>query len=208
MAGIIWSLSWPLICYELSVELASLVFRNQEPLLCTMAGAAWVIPFFIGIYGREPGKRDQWREFGRKEAAGWGLLGIGGSLLVNTLIKISGIARIFPGFSQVSPQIYRLPFVLQFCAAGIGIPVAEELIFRGLMFGHVREEWPFARSAVITSLLFGIYHGNVLQAAYGFVMGMLFALGMEKKGTILVPITMHIWANVASLAITWFQGTG
>lgn len=59
-----------------------------------------------------------------------------------------------------------------FLYAGLGAPIAEELLFRGLI---LRTMEPYGkRFAVFTSaLLFGIFHGNPVQAPYAFAVGLV-----------------------------------
>ena len=141
-----------------------------------------------------------------KEAGFQILSGIAACLTVNTLIKISRIAVLFPGFSRRSGQFYGPSLYLQFCAMGVVIPITEELIFRGFGFGELREKLDFSLSAFVSAALFAFWHGNMVQGVYGFCMGLIFSWAMEKKGTILAPILMHMSANLASVALTALWG--
>lgn len=200
----LWNLCWPILFYGLLTDTASLILRDLSPLACTLIGAAAAIPFLWKAYKK---RGNQTRKLNLKEALLCMAGGIGACILVNTLISASGIARVFTGFSEISEQLYEPPLWLQVCAMGVGIPIAEELVFRGLVFGKAREDRPFFQSAVLSALLFGIYHGNVLQGIYGFFMGILFAWVMERKKTVLAPVFMHMSANLVSVAVTVIQNT-
>lgn len=202
--SILWNLCWPILFYGFLVDIASLLFGELGSLAGTLIGAAAAIPFLWKAYRK---RGYQTRKLHVTDILGCAAGGIGGCILVNTLIKVSGIARVCTGFSEVSPQLYGQPLWLQVCAMGVGIPIAEELVFRGLVFGKAREDRPFFQSAAISALLFGIYHGNVLQGIYGFFMGMPFAWVMERKKTILAPVFMHMSANLLSVAVTVIQKT-
>ena len=82
----------------------------------------------------------------------------------------------------------------QIVTMGVAVPAAEEVAFRGLGFVKLRENCPFWQAALLSSALFGVYHGNVLQGIYGFIMGMIFAWAMERKNTIAAPFFMHMAA--------------
>lgn len=200
----LWNLCWPILFYGLLTDTASLIFRDLVPLACTLIGAVSATPFLWKAYKK---RGNQTRKLNLTEVLLCMAGGIGGCILVNTLIRASGIARVFTGFSEISPGLYGPPLWLQVCAMGVGIPIAEELVFRGLVFGKAREDRPFFQSAVLSALLFGIYHGNVLQGMYGFSMGILFAWVMERKKTILAPVFMHMSANLLSVAVTVIQNT-
>jgi membrane protease YdiL (CAAX protease family) len=84
-----------------------------------------------------------------------------------------------------------------YVAAGIGAPVAEEILFRGVVFAAIRDAgWP--RLALMGSaLLFGAVHFNLgaLVPLTGF--GMLLALVYDRTGSLLAPIAAHMVFNAA-----------
>lgn len=60
------------------------------------------------------------------------------------------------GYGQISQQFeYALAFLMLVLIA----PVAEEILFRGYLFGKLRQHVPLWVAIFITSLLFGIVHG-------------------------------------------------
>jgi len=59
------------------------------------------------------------------------------------------------GFSQLSGQF---EYILAFISLVIVAPVAEEIIFRGYLFGKLRKYTPLWIAILITSLLFAIVH--------------------------------------------------
>lgn len=46
---------------------------------------------------------------------------------------------------------------------GIVAPAAEEMIFRWLIYLRLRDWLKMPVAAVISGLIFGIYHGNIVQ---------------------------------------------
>ena len=84
-----------------------------------------------------------------------------------------------------------------YLAAGIGAPVAEEILFRGVIFATIRDSgWP--RVALLGSaILFGAVHFNLgaLVPLTGF--GMLLALVYDRTGSLLAPIAAHMVFNAA-----------
>lgn len=64
---------------------------------------------------------------------------------------------------------HSVPMYLYACLLG---PVAEEILFRGLV---LRSLQPYGKkfAIVISSLLFGLFHGNVMQAPFAFVVGLV-----------------------------------
>lgn len=59
-----------------------------------------------------------------------------------------------------------------FLYMGLGAPIVEEIIFRGLILRGL-EPWGKRFAIVASSLLFGLFHGNLIQSPYAFVVGLV-----------------------------------
>lgn len=81
-------------------------------------------------------------------------------------------------------------------------PVLEEGAFRLVLYGWLRRFMAFLPAAVISSLAFGMYHGNWIQGTYAFFLGMVLAWGYEGSEYRRYPmaVLMHGAANLAVLA--------
>ena len=60
---------------------------------------------------------------------------------------------------------------------------------------------------MISAAFFGIYHGNVLQAVYAFVLGGIFAWFLEMGGNKWTSVLMHIGANTWILIFSEYAQT-
>ena len=58
------------------------------------------------------------------------------------------------------------PFIIQVLATAVGAPIVEELMFRGVIYRRLRRMAGVIPSAIIVSLLFGVYHGNWIPVSY------------------------------------------
>lgn len=85
---------------------------------------------------------------------------------------------------------------------GIIAPVAEEMIFRWLIYLRLRDWLKMPVAAVISGLIFGIYHGNIVQGIYASILGTAFAWILEMSGNIYSSMLLHIGANIWSLLIS------
>jgi len=99
------------------------------------------------------------------------------------------------------PIVVSWPGVLLFLLAG---PVAEELFFRGYIYGFLRQTFGISLSVAASALVFALMHGSwaVPQMAGGIV----FALAYEYSRNLWVPVGLHIGANSAVLLAAWFAG--
>ena len=82
---------------------------------------------------------------------------------------------------------------------GIIAPLAEEIVFRWLIYLRLRDYMKMGTAAVISGLIFGIYHGNLVQAVYAGLLGMLFAYFLDISGCLLSSVLLHMGANIWSL---------
>lgn len=128
------------------------------------------------------------------------VLGIAACLALNGLMNLSGLMRIYEeNLAEVGAALYQGRLVTEFLGMVILTPFVEELIFRGLIFRRLKE-WISPTAAILCSaLIFGIYHGNLLQNCYAAVIGLLLAWLYEKYQHLLAPILAHICANLCSL---------
>ncbi len=81
-------------------------------------------------------------------------------------------------------------------------PVAEELIFRGLIFRYARHAFPFWVANIWQALLFGLVHGNFIQGIYAFVMGLFLGFLCHRGRGIKYSIPVHIIYNIIGI---WFS---
>lgn len=86
---------------------------------------------------------------------------------------------------------------------GILTPLAEELVYRGIVFARLRAAFDLLPGAVISAFLFGLSHGNLRQGVYGFVMGMVFAVCYEASRVFAVPFLLHSLCNLTVLIMNF-----
>ena len=94
------------------------------------------------------------------------------------------------------------PFIIQVLATAVGAPIVEE--FRGVIYRRLRRMAGVIPSAIIVSLLFGVYHGNWIQAPYAFLLGLACVYVYERYKSIIAPMILHGTANFVAVLITFF----
>jgi uncharacterized protein len=81
-------------------------------------------------------------------------------------------------------------------------PILEEIIFRKIIFGEIYKRTNFFVAVLISALLFGIVHGDLLHLLQYFVMGVVFATLYVQTKRIIVPIITH---GLMNLMVVIFQ---
>ena len=77
-------------------------------------------------------------------------------------------------------------------------PLAEELLFRGITLKKAQKIMPFMAANVLQAVLFGIYHMNLIQGVYAFVLGMILGFTAEYFHSIWASILLHACVNAAA----------
>jgi hypothetical protein len=86
---------------------------------------------------------------------------------------------------------------------GLVAPIAEEMYFRGLMFGYCRR-WGFWPALFLSTLVFTLMHGSALGTAIPqFVGGIVFASAYEIEKSLLAPIAIHVLGNTAIFTLAF-----
>ena len=99
------------------------------------------------------------------------------------------------GFSNLS-QSYQ--FIMAFIALVVVAPAAEELIFRGVIYGEMRKVKPYL-ATIIVSLMFGIAHGQLNVSITTFAMSLVMCFMREKlTGTVWSTIILHMIKNAVA----------
>ncbi len=78
---------------------------------------------------------------------------------------------------------------------GILGPILEEFVFRGVVYEKLKKFNKKSTSLLITGMLFGLFHGNIIQFVYAFLLNFILIKSYEKEKSILAPILIHVSAN-------------
>ena len=94
---------------------------------------------------------------------------------------------------------------ISFLLTGVIIgPIAEEIFFRGLLYGFFRR-WGIPAAIILSTLLFVLPHSHAsgsLIPITQLIGGILFAVAYEIEKNLLVPITIHTTGNLAIFALS------
>lgn len=173
-------------------------FGNVGVQLATALGFL-LVPMAIaaqrGASGTEILRRLGVRPF-RPSALKWMAAAIGAYLLFAALYSLLILEPeqkdIAEGFGAVPVQVLLIV---------IAAPVSEEICFRGMLYGGLRERLPRLPAALLAGLVFGGLHALTgLSAvppliAFGFILSLLY----EKTGSIVPGILLHMLNNSVAL---------
>jgi len=121
--------------------------------------------------------------------------GAGIAVVLNIIVSITNVSGLDNSFTEVSKIFNAGPVFVTILCAGVIIPIAEELIFRGLVFNRIKFQYNFISALLISSIVFGIFHGNLVQGIYATLLGFCLSYTYNKTKSILIPISIHFSAN-------------
>jgi membrane protease YdiL (CAAX protease family) len=129
-------------------------------------------------------------------SAGFGVV----VLLAFSTLYMAGINTL----TLIHARLPRAPgmIALYLLVGGIVGPAAEEVFFRGLLYGFLRR-WGVVAALTGSTALFvlahPVSHGVFVPQLVG---GILFAVAYEVERSLLVPITIHILGNLAIFTLS------
>lgn len=97
--------------------------------------------------------------------------------------------------------------VLGVVSVVVGAPVAEEIFFRGFLFGSLRGRFRFLPSAAISGLVFALFHVEPLLIAVMVFVGIGLAYLYDRRGSLAVPIAAHAMFNLIGYTLIVMERT-
>lgn len=118
------------------------------------------------------------------------------SLGLNALFTLIGFVDSSQAYREVADRQYGVAFAVGVILYGLISPLAEEVVFRGVIYNRLRRFYGPAVGIVVSGVLFGVFHGNPVQGVYGACLGMLMAYLYERSRSFLIPVLFHAVANL------------
>lgn len=231
MAAYLFSIIWPVALHMILSDFSVIILtaatgQTPDSALCTTLTAILVIPPVLWIYqgdGKPAANRlksvaeqDTKKELDDKKNGGptltWRIfMGIAcfvsGGILDRVWSQVLLWLRVQDYFSnQTQEQLLASQLAVQIIGLGILVPVAEELIFRGLLYARIRRTLPVWASVLTASVIFALYHGNMIQILFAFPMAIILTLLYEKGKWISYPILFHMGVNLTTVVLGALAG--
>ncbi len=231
MAAYLFSIIWPVALHMILSDFSVIILtattgQTPDSALCTTLTAILVIPPVLWMYqgdGKPAANRlksvaeqDTKKELDDKKNGGptltWRIfMGIAcfvsGGILDRVWSQVLLWLRVQDYFSnQTQEQLLASQLAVQIIGLGILVPVAEELIFRGLLYARIRRTLPVWASVLTASVIFALYHGNMIQILFAFPMAIILTLLYEKGKWISYPILFHMGVNLTTVVLGALAG--
>lgn len=151
------------------------------------------------VYGKKKHKPDtEWFINAVFAMVGTATLGIA----VNNIIAMTPLVQISEGFRSANESFFAGGVIFELLGSCFVIPIAEELLFRGVVYKRLKLMFGVTPAIVLSALIFGMIHVNLVQFLYATVVGLFLALLLEKTNRLFMAVLGHIAANVVAVVRT------
>ena len=190
----IWRIIYPIGIYYVVSSLAYFFLTlllgagEESYMLRQMLCAAATIPFVWMHYGQDRAARET--VYGRRgirpdarffcTVAGSLLAGASLGMAVNNVIAMTPLIEASAGFQSANQAFFAGGVVFELLGSCLVIPLAEELLYRGVVERRLSLLCGSAPAIVLSAVIFGVMHWNVVQFLYA-------------------PVLAHIGANVMAV---------
>lgn len=136
------------------------------------------------------------------------LLWAGTYILMMTLTVL--FSAVFPGSAESAGQDLldiweNAPIWLVILSSALLPAICEETAFRGVLFGTLRNKCRILVAVLITGVVFGLYHMNLIKFFVVGFFGCVLAYAVYKTGSIAVSMWMHFLNNLFSVLLTFYE---
>ena len=207
-----------LIIYAVQIGVATLVSALRPEWLANMTVALIVtvlpmyligMPALIALVRRMPGQSPT--EEKKKIGVGRFLIALlmcfalmyCGNLLGTIITTVVGIVKGSAVENAIMTVATGSNMFVTFFYMVLCAPVLEEYVFRKLIVDRT-VEYGQGVAVVLSGLMFGLFHGNLNQFAYAFLLGMFLAFIYVKTGDLRITIGLHMCINfVGGIVSVW-----
>ena len=116
------------------------------------------------------------------------------NILGNIITQLIGLAKGGTVGNDLLDIVSNTGIITTIVIMVILAPVMEELIFRKLLIDRI-VTYGEGTAVLMSALFFGLFHGNLNQFAYAFVLGLIFGFIYVKTRTVRYTIPLHMVIN-------------
>lgn len=203
----IWEIAYPVLMYYVAISIGSYIAQTilgtgvENYMLCKIVGSGAAIPVVYADYKKDlmlTGRYGLKSPFGSQQVKS--LLVVIGiticlSVGLNNVISMSPLVQMSEEFQNASDAFYGSTLGIEILGSALITPFLEELLHRGVVFGRLRRRMGMWPAVIVSALVFAALHFNIVQFIYAFLLGIVFAMFVEKTGHLYPAVIAHVVAN-------------
>jgi uncharacterized protein len=183
-------------------------FANQTVVEAVIAAVVYVVAFVItfGVPYLAKKRPVSLELLGIARLPSWGDIGLAPLAFIAYLIITASLLYLatnyIPGFPANQVQEVGFKFIgneyerlIAFLTLVVIAPIAEEVLFRGYLFGKLLKRVPILPAMIVTSLVFGLVHGQWNVGLDTFALSMVMCTLRVITGSIWAGVLLHMMKN-------------
>lgn len=198
--GVIYPIGMYFVVMNVVMFLCNMVVEttNQNYVFQQMIATVVTFPFVYSFYRKDAqgAAQDKTKDILLTVLLAVGTMAAG--MVVNNLVAFTTIKEQSQSYQELSNAFYGSTLLPEILATCILTPVLEELLYRGIVYQRLREwlgVWP---AVLISALIFGGMHMNLVQFLYAGCLGLLLALCVQWGG-LKCAVLAHMLTNLISV---------
>ncbi len=132
-------------------------------------------------------------------------LGVGLQLLAYSILNMIYVVfsenEVLKSYDSMMDNLNGSQTYLIFLYTMLFAPIIEEIVFRGVIYEKLRRSFSIKWVIVIQAICFGIFHGNIVQAVYAFILGLALGYVRSQRNSLREVMFLHIVINVAGIFV-------
>ena len=195
--GKIWYILYPFLFYYavmlIIMTIAQWAFGGDAThyVFCQLIATVFTIPSMLPFY-----RQGQALAGIAKQPFGISRERICHALFATKLTEIS------MGYQQANTDFYGSTMGMEILCLAVFTPILEELVFRGILFGRLKDMLSKPFAVGISALIFAAVHVNIVQFIYALILGVVLALLMDRAGNVYASMIGHMTANFIAVVRT------
>ena len=207
LANRIWDIAYPVLMYyatiTIGIYVAQMIFGggNENYMLCKIIGSLITIPVVYADYKKDLmlsgkyGLKNPITKLEIKQIVAVIGITICLSVALNNIISMSPLVSMSEEYQNANNAFYGSTILLELIGSALITPLLEELLHRGVVYGRLRRMMGFWPAVILSAVIFAGLHFNIVQFVYAFLLGIVFALFVEKSGKLYPAVIAHVVAN-------------
>lgn len=117
-----------------------------------------------------------------------------GNVIGEIITYLIGVSMANEVIDPIESLINNSSIYINLIVISILAPIFEEIFFRKLLIDRTIK-YGAKLSILLSALMFGLFHGNLSQFFYAFILGLFFSYVYIKTGKIIYTIILHAFVN-------------
>ncbi|MCD7751113.1 MAG: HAD hydrolase-like protein [Lachnospiraceae bacterium] len=126
------------------------------------------------------------------------------ALGINMFFIGTGFLEVSSSYQETAANLYSVGIPLGIILYGFFSSTVEEFLFRGIVLVQMERYMKSNSAILLASLLFGVYHGNLIQGIYAFTIGAVLCMAYRDSGNFILIAAIHGVVNVIVFLMSSF----